>query len=101
MTDYGMPPVSDAEIKECCGNDDGSDFYKNCVADLEKTGNCHMNQTVYGPPPVDEKALKECCGDDDGSEEYNACVQNYKEFGGCVMIEEPTPSVYGPPPSQE
>ena len=37
QTDYGMPPLTDQEIADCCGNDKNADGYQECVSNYKET----------------------------------------------------------------
>ena len=135
VSDYGVPPIyepveygpidapdygpidpgiepSPKEIAECCGDDNGSDEYKECVENYQKSGACppHHDDPVpeygmpdtpeYGMPDVptpvpDDVGIKECCGDDNGSDEYKECVADYKKAGECALHDEDPVPDYG------
>ncbi|MBO4350962.1 MAG: hypothetical protein J6A01_08465 [Proteobacteria bacterium] len=136
VAEYGVPPIDEPveygpidapeygtidpgptpeEIADCCGEDNGSEEYKECVADYKKSGACahHQDEPVpeygmietpmYGmpddPTPVnpDDEKIKECCGDDNGSDEYKECVEDYQKAGTCVKQPEPPIPEYGMP----
>ncbi len=87
--------ISTQDLKNCCGSDESSDAFANCVKSYQESGICHSenpndphnNVTYYGPAPVDpDKDLAACCGKDDGSKEYSACVENYKANNGCGEV---------------
>ncbi len=94
---YGPAPFKPDEIEKCCGEDDGSNKYKQCVESYKESGKCENPDepiyTEYGPS-VDP--IEECCGKDDGSKKYKQCVESYKESGKCENPDEPIYTEYGP-----
>ena len=105
------------EIAACCGNDNGSKAYKECVENYKGSSDSQIcmahdidQPDVYGPPPSEindtqptAEEIKKCCGEDNGSDEYKECVENYtgsSDSKVCMVHDIDQPDVYGPPPSE-
>ena len=86
---YGMPdpiPPTTAQIEECCGFDDGSTDYKECVENYKDVNNppiCSHSEpiAIYGPDPT------WCCGP-----EWDECSNTYFNGGGCTSGIDPSES---------
>ncbi|MBO4350961.1 MAG: hypothetical protein J6A01_08460 [Proteobacteria bacterium] len=112
-TEYGPihaeEPTAE-EIKECCGEDNGSDKYNECVENYKGSSDSKVcmahdidQPDVYGPLPSEidepqptEDEIKECCGDDDESVKYKKCVEELTKSGNCDIHEASDPT-YGMP----
>lgn len=100
--DVNSKPVvklTQEQIKDCCGDDDGTDAYAKCIQNYQENGVCSHEVdpdpiAYYGPAPTPiDEGIQNCCGDKTG-QSYEDCVKDYKANGNrCVM-----PSIYGPAP---
>ncbi len=124
---YGMPdpvPPTAEQIQECCGYDNGSKAYKECVEnyiDVNNKPKCSHSEpiAIYGPDPtwccgpkwndcsdiyfhggdctsgIDPSESEACCAQ---TEDPGACVLDFiKSKGVCSYIDNPPQPVYGMP----
>ena len=98
--------LSQAEIQKCCGADNGSNEYMECVKDYSSNGVCssqkenHDLPAYYGPNPYASQEVIDCCGADSSADGWQACADDYIANGVCAdkPIDEPLPTYYGPDP---
>ncbi len=123
--DVNSKPVvklTQEQIKDCCGDDDGTNAYAKCIQNYQKNGVCSKEKepepiAYYGPAPtpVPEKDIADCCSDKadtdylDCANKFNnycddkqfsesmsleACVAEFKKANKCDVME----PVYGMQP---
>lgn len=89
---YGPAPVTENEIKECCGEDKQAEGYNECISDIHNTRTCNK------PVQKVKSDAEKCCADQLGLEDtrYEICMEQYQSINECDSEKLIPQTYYGP-----